>query len=132
MIVIIGAVLWLTIGAVLGLAVSSKSFAEGWASVGEKEPETPAEDGFKPVATAAAEAEPITEIDKEKTLASSLTALAAGLAVMLGLTGENLLGLLVSTAVVFIASLTVLMVWSLRDLKEEGSDGDDDHRGAGD
>ncbi|WP_143543011.1 hypothetical protein [Rhodococcus sp. NCIMB 12038] len=113
---VVGLVLWAGIGAVLGLTVNSKSFAQGWSEAATEESSTE-------------EQKPATgdRSDRRLLVAGTVSAVVAGLVSMVAIVGETVIGLLFSLPVAAIGAGAVLLVMSAMQLAAENAlDQDDD------
>lgn len=113
MLLVLGLVLWTAVGAALGLIAGSEAFAQGWSAAGpERQNEDP------PQKEAADDRK-----DRRPLVAGTVAAVFAGAISMTVITGETVVGLMVSVPVAGIGAAAVLVVMSaLALLPEDGSD----------
>lgn len=116
MLIVVGFVLWVSIGVILGLTVKSQAFAQGWSEVvpdpnSAGAPETTATDD---------------QYGRRLLIAGTLSAVVAGLVSMVVIIGETLVGLLISLPVAVIGAGAVLLIMSAMGLTAVRDDDFDD------
>ncbi|MET3959855.1 hypothetical protein ABIE52_006790 [Rhodococcus sp. OAS809] len=114
MLIVLGALLWAAIGAMLGLAVNSEAFAQGWSEADTDEESSPAEK--QPADD---------QNDRRLVVIGTVSAVVAGLISMVVIIGEGVVGLLVSLPVSAIGAGAVLLVVSAMGLSAEQEHGED-------
>lgn len=102
MLLVVGLVLWAAVGAALGLIAGSEAFAQGWSEAGpelrsEEPPQKETADDHK---------------DRRPLVAGTVAAVLAGAVSMTVITGETVVGLMVSIPVAGISAAAVLVVMS--------------------
>lgn len=101
MLTVVGLVMWLGIGAALGLTVNSQAFAQGWSDAATDQPPTE-------------EQKPATGDPRDRRLlvTGTVSAVVAGLVSMVVIIGETVVGLLISLPVAAIGAGAVVLVVS--------------------
>ncbi|WP_155288617.1 hypothetical protein [Rhodococcoides fascians] len=114
MLVVVGLVLWVGIGAALGLVATSEAFAEGWSEASTQDQEAVQKKGVAD-----------DHEDRRPLVAGTVAAVVAGAISMVAITGESVVGLMVSIPVAGIGAAVVLVIVSAMKLVPNDESGQD-------
>ncbi|WP_148281111.1 hypothetical protein [Gordonia sp. KTR9] len=117
MLIVLGLVAWLTIGAALGLMVGSQAFAQGWSDAAPAEPHS----GPRLQKEVADDRN-----GRRLLMVSTVTAVVTGLISMVVLIGETLVGLLISLPAAAIGAAAALLIMSAVGSAADGDGSVDD------
>lgn len=117
MLIVLGLVAWLAIGAALGLMVGSQAFAQGWSDAAPEEPHS----GPRLQKEVADDRN-----GRRLLMVSMVTAVVTGLISMVVLIGETLVGLVISLPAAAIGAAAALLIMSAVGSAADGDDSVDD------